>query len=319
MVNNNWKNKNVFITGATGFLGSHLTRYLYDLGANIVVLVRDWIPESSLIKCHLMPKINQVKGCVEDYFLLERILNEYEVNTVYHLAAQTIVGIANNNPMSTFETNIKGTWNILEAARRNKVEKIIVSSSDKAYGEHDKLPYEESFSLVGNHPYDVSKSCVDLLCRSYFVTYGFPVCTTRHGNIYGEGDLNFNRIIPGTIRSVLNNERPVIRSDGLYTRDYLYVVDAAMAYVLLAEKMDGLFGEAFNFSLETPINVIDLVNMILELMETNLKPIVLNDVTNEIRHQYLSSQKAKKLLGWKPMYSLREGLKRTIDYYRSLI
>lgn len=307
---------NIFITGATGFLGSWLTKYLYKSN-NIVALIRDWIPKSDLIG--IIDKINTIRGNVEDYFLIERILNEYEIDLVYHLAAQTIVGIANNNPMSTFETNIKGTWNILEACRRNKTKKVIVASSDKAYGDQVKLPYNENFPLIGRHPYDVSKSCADLLCRTYYETYDLPVCVTRCGNFYGGGDLNFNRIIPGTITSILNNKIPVIRSDGNSVRDYFYIEDAVAAYVLLAELMDvNIHGEAFNFSNEIQITVLELVNLIIKLMGSDLKPIILNEATNEIKHQYLSAKKARETLGWTPKFTLEEGLMKTIKYYEQI-
>lgn len=320
MNKNYWKNKNVFITGATGFLGSWLTKYLLEENSNITALVRDWVPKSKLISDDSINKINIVRGNIEDYLLLERILNEYEIDTVFHLAAQTIVGIANNNPLSTFESNIKGTWNILEACRINKrIKKIIVASSDKAYGDQIELPYDENFSLIGRHPYDVSKSCADLICRSYYETYEFPVCVTRCGNFYGGGDLNFNRIIPGTIRSILNNDPPVIRSDGSFIRDYFYIEDAVLAYLVLAEKMDdkSLHGEAFNFSNEIQITVLDLVNKIIDLMDSNLKPIILNEANNEIKHQYLSAKKAREILGWKPKFNLETGLKKTIDFYKN--
>ncbi|MCL4416106.1 MAG: GDP-mannose 4,6-dehydratase [Actinobacteria bacterium] len=318
MLKNYWKNKNVFITGATGFLGSWLTKYLLEENSNITILARDWVPYSKLYTDNLNKKINIIKGEIENYFLLERILNEYEVDIVFHLAAQTIVSIANNNPISTFETNIKGTWNVLEACRRNKrIKKIIAASSDKAYGDQKILPYNEYTSLTGRHPYDVSKSCADLICKSYNETYDLPVCVTRCGNFYGGGDLNFNRIIPGTIRSVLNNDPPIIRSDGSYIRDYFYIEDAVLAYLLLAEKMDdkSFHGEAFNFSNEIQITVLDLVNKIIKLMGSNLKPVILNEATNEIKHQYLSAKKAKDLLGWKSEYDLNVGLQKTISYY----
>ena len=318
MLKNYWKNKNIFITGATGFLGSWLTKYLLERNSNITALVRDWVPKSKLISDDSVNKINIVRGNIEDYLLLERIINEYEINTVFHIAAQTIVGIANTNPLSTFESNIKGTWNILEACRKApKVKKVIVASSDKAYGDQEILPYSESTPLLGRHPYDVSKSCTDLICRSYYETYGLPVCVTRCGNFYGGGDLNFNRIIPGTIRSILNNDLPVIRSDGSFIRDYFYIEDAVLAYLLLAEKMDdkSLHGEAFNFSNEIQITVLDLVNNIINLMNSNLKPVILNEATNEIKHQYLSAKKAKDLLGWKSEYDLNIGLQKTISYY----
>lgn len=322
MIKNYWHNRNVFVTGATGFLGSWLTKYLLEKKSNITALVRDWVPKSKLIYDDSISRINIVRGNIEDYFILERILNEYEVDTVFHLAAQTIVGIANNNPISTFETNIKGTWNILEACRRNrKIKKILVASSDKAYGDQSKLPYDEKFPLFGRHPYDVSKSCADLICRAYFETYKIPVCITRCGNFYGGGDLNFNRIIPGTIRSILNSEPPVIRSDGSFIRDYFYIEDAVIAYLLLAEKMDNnsIHGEAFNFSNEIQITVLDLVNRIIKLMDSSLKPVILNEATNEIKHQYLSAKKARGMLGWKPIYTLEGGLERTIRWYRKFL
>jgi len=214
-----WKERNVFLTGCTGLLGSHLTQMLVDQRANVVGLVRDMVPKSNLIQSGVYDRINIVRGCVEDFFTIERALNEYEIDTVFHLAAQTIVGIANRNPLSTFESNIKGTWRVLEACRRVPiVNRIVVASSDKAYGEQEELPYEETSPLQGSHPYDVSKSCADLIAYAYYKTYKLPVCITRCGNFYGPGDLNFNRIVPGTMRSVLNNESPVIRSDGTFIR-----------------------------------------------------------------------------------------------------
>jgi CDP-glucose 4,6-dehydratase len=318
MNNNYWKNKNIFITGATGFLGSWLTKYLLEKDANITALVRDWVPKSKLVSDNSINKINVIRGNIEDYLLLERTINEYEIDTVFHIAAQTIVGIANSNPLSTFESNIKGTWNILEACRKaTHVKKIIVASSDKAYGNQEILPYSEDTPLIGRHPYYVSKSCTDLVCRSYYETYGLPVCVTRCGNFYGGGDLNFNRIIPGTIRAIFNNEPPIIRSDGSFIRDYFYIEEAVLAYLLLAEKMDdkSILGEAFNFSNEIQITVLDLVNKIIDLMESNLKPMILNNVTNEIKHQYLSAKKAKDLLGWRSKFDLDAGLKKTINYY----
>jgi len=316
---NYWLNKNVFVTGTTGLLGSWLTRELLERGANVVGLIRDWVPMSNLILQDSINKIITVRGEIEDYFLLERVLNEYEIDTVFHLSAQTIVSIANRNPISTFETNIKGTWNLLEACRRNPtVERIVVASSDKAYGEQKVLPYTEDAPLRGSHPYDVSKSCADLIAFTYYNTYKLPVCITRCGNFFGGGDLNFNRLVPGTIRSVISGERPVIRSDGSFTRDYFYIKEAVNAYLHLAEWMDKLpiHGEAFNFSNEEQIPVLDLVKKILTLMESNLEPIIQNTAKNEIRHQYLSARKAREMLGWKPVYSLENGLKETIEWYK---
>lgn len=320
MNNTYWKNKNVFVTGCTGLLGSWLVKDLIEKGANVTGLIRDWIPKSNLILQDSINNINTVRGDIDDYFLMERILNEYEIDTVFHLAAQTIVSIANRNPISTFETNIKGTWNILEACRRNPtVKQVIVASSDKAYGEHEILPYTEAAPLKGSHPYDVSKSCADLLAFTYHNTYGLPVCVTRCGNFYGGGDLNFNRIVPGTIRSILHSEHPIIRSDGTFIRDYIFIRDAVNAYLFLAEKMDELdiHGEAFNFSNEIQLTVLELTNEILRIMgRTDLEPVVLNDVKGEIKHQYLSATKAKNILRWNSTYTVEEGLKETIDWYK---
>lgn len=304
-------------------LGGWLVRLLLDAGADLVCLVRDWIPQSLLIQDRLIDQVKVVRGDVEDQGLLERILGEYEVYTVFHLAAQTIVGIANRNPVSTFETNVAGTWNLLEACRRSPaVKQIVMASSDKAYGDHENLPYDEDTPLNGQHPYDVSKSCADLIARSYAVTFGLPVSTTRCGNFYGGGDLNWNRIVPGTIRSVLRNQRPVIRSDGKYIRDYFYVEDGAAAYVLLAEKlaaMPELRGQAFNFSNEIQVSVLDLVQQILKLMQSDLRPDVLSQTDNEIRHQYLSAAKARRVLDWHPVFTFEEGLQRTINWYRDFL
>ncbi len=228
----------MLVTGATGLLGGWLTQRLLDHEADVVCLVRDWVPQCELVRARLIDKVKVVRGDVRDRAVLERTLAEYEIRTVFHLAAQTIVGIANENPISTFESNIQGTWNLLEACRRSpKVSAIVVASSDKAYGEQQSLPYTEECPLQGRHPYDVSKSCADLIAQAYAVTYGLPVAVSRCGNFYGGGDLNWNRIVPGTIRSVLRGHRPVIRSDGHFVRDYLYVEDGAAAYMLLAEHL----------------------------------------------------------------------------------
>lgn len=316
---NFWRDRPVFVTGCTGLLGSWLTADLVEQGANVVGLVRDTVPRTNFLKLGLENRITLVRGEVEDYFLLERILNEYEIEAVFHLAAQTIVTIANRNPVSTFETNIKGTWNLLEACRRSPtVKRIVVASSDKAYGDQDTLPYREDAPLQGAHPYDVSKSAADLLATSYWQTYRLPVCVTRCGNLFGGGDLNFNRIVPGTIRSALRNEPPIIRSDGTLKRDYFYVRDAAEAYLQLAEQMDTLrcHGEAFNFSLERPMTVWEITEAVLAQMnKADLKPKILNEASGEILNQFLSAEKARRVLGWKPRYSLAEGLKETIQWY----
>jgi len=317
-----WKMRNVFVTGCTGFLGYWLTEYLLNEGANVVGLVRDFVHQSSFYRFRLNEKITVVRGQIEDYFLLERVLNEYEIDTVFHLAAQTIVDIATRNPLSTFETNTKGTWNLLEASRRNQplVKRVVVASSDKAYGTQEKLPYTEDSPLKGTHPYDVSKTCADLIAYTFFNTYQLPVCITRCGNFYGGGDLNFNRLVPGTIRSVLHNQPLIIRSDGTPKRDYIYIKDAVHGYVTLAENIERLklSGEAFNFSSENQCNVMDMTRRILELMGKKDYPVkILNQAKGEIKDQYLSIEKAKKILNWKPIYSLEDGLRETIEWYRS--
>lgn len=317
-----WKNKNVFVTGITGFLGSHLAKELVRLGANVVGLVRDSIPQSFIYEGNEINNIKIVSGKLEDLALLERVLGEYEIDTVFHVAAQAIVGVANRNPISTFEANIQGTWNLLEACRKSPlVKRIIVASSDKAYGDQEKLPYDETMPLHGQHPYDVSKSCTDLIAQTYFKSYGLPVCITRCGNLYGSGDLNFNRIIPQTIRSILNGEKPVIRSDGTLIRDYFYVEDAVNAYILLAEKIEELniAGEAFNFSNEVQYTVKDIVDEILKAMNSNLEATILNQASNEITHQYLSAKKAREILGWRPLNTIPEGLSKTIEWYKNFL
>lgn len=320
---NFWKDKNVFVTGCTGLLGAWLIKELCRRKANVIGLIRDWVPKSNLLANGSYERITVIRGDVEDYMLLKRILNEYEIEVVFHLAAQTIVEIARKDPLGTFESNIKGTWCLLEACRQSPLVKgIVVASSDKAYGSYDGSAYKEEMPLNGRHPYDVSKSCADLLSQSYFKTYGLPVCITRCGNFIGGGDLNFNRIVPGTIRSVFNGERPIIRSDGSYVRDYIYVLDAVDAYILLAEKMlaNNFLGEAFNFGYEEKIKVLELVEKILELMErSDLKPVVLNEVKSEIKTQILSAEKARRLLNWKPGYSLESALRETIKWYREFL
>ncbi|NMC86619.1 MAG: NAD-dependent epimerase/dehydratase family protein [Anaerolineaceae bacterium] len=314
-----WLDRPTFVTGGTGLVGGWLVKRLVESGADVVCLVRDWVPQSELVQSGLFAKVKVVRGDVRDQALMERILGEYEIDTVLHLAAQTIVTIANRNPVTTFESNIGGTWALLDACRRSpKVKQIVLASSDKAYGDQTQLPYDEETPLQGQHPYDVSKSCADLIAHSYAVSFGLPVAITRCGNFYGGGDLNWNRIIPGTIRSVLRGQQPIIRSDGLFIRDYFYVEDGAAAYMLLAEKLaenPDLRGEAFNFSNELQVTVIDLVKKILEKMSSSLSPVVLNETSNEIRHQYLSAKKAHEVLGWRPMFSLDQGLERTLDWY----
>lgn len=315
-----WLDRPTFVTGGTGLVGSWLVRWLVASGADVVCLVRDWVPQSELVRTGILDHIKVVRGDIRDREILERLLGEYEIDTVIHLAAQTIVTIANRNPISTFESNITGTWNLLEACRRSpKVKQIVVASSDKAYGDQEELPYREDTPLQGQHPYDVSKSCADLIAHMYAVSYDLPVAITRCGNFYGGGDLNWNRIIPGTIRSILRGQNPIIRSSGKYVRDYFYVEDGAAAYMHLAEhlaKNPNLKGEAFNFSNELQMTVSQIVEKILSLMGSNLQADIHNEVSNEILHQYLSAEKARTQLGWKPLFDLEQGLKKTVDWYK---
>jgi len=315
-----WRDRPVFVTGATGLLGSWLVKHLIAAGADVVCLVRDWVPQSELVLANVLDRVRIVRGDVREQEVMERALGEYEVQTVFHLAAQTTVGVANRNPVSTLDTNIRGTWALLEACRRSPtVEQIVIASSDKAYGDQDVLPYKEDAPVLGRHPYDVSKSCADLIAQMYAKSYKLPVCVTRCGNFYGGGDLNWNRIVPGTIRSVLRGERPVIRSDGHSVRDYLYVEDGVRAYAMLAEQLaahPALAGEVFNFSYEHRITVLELVACILDVMESGVRPDIRNEATNEIRHQYLDSTKAKTVLGWSAAFTFDESLKATVDWYR---
>ena len=314
-----WEGRKVLITGCTGFLGWWLTTELVRQKAEVVGLVRDWTPQAPFFAQGMDKKITLVRGQIEDYETVERAINEYEIDTVFHLAAQAIVGAANRNPLSTFETNIKGTWILMEACRQNKlVSRVVVASSDKAYGNHKTLPYDESFALQGSHPYDVSKSCTDLISLTYHNTYGTPVCVTRCGNIFGPGDMNFNRIIPGTMLCIMKNQNPVIRSDGSPMRDYVYVQDIARAYMMLAEHMDdpSIHGKAFNFGTGEPVSVLELTQKILKVVgREDLKPNVQNNAHGEILHQYLSSTMAREVLGWEPATSLSDRLQETYNWY----
>jgi CDP-glucose 4,6-dehydratase len=314
-----WRDRPVFVTGATGLVGGWLVRRLLAERADVVCLVRDWVPQSELVASRLVERVRVTRGDIRDQDTIERILGEYEIDTVFHLAAQTTVAVANRNPVSTLDVNIRGTCVVLEACRRSPaVRQIVLASSDKAYGEQPVLPYTEAAPLQGRHPYDASKSCADLLAQMYANTYQLPVVITRCGNFYGGGDLNWNRIVPGTIRSVVRGQRPVIRSDGLYVRDYFYVEDGAAAYMLLAEQLANrpeLRGEAFNFSNGEKTTVLDVTKLILTLMHSTLQPDVRNEASHEIREQYLDATKARTMLSWSPSFSIETGLKMTLAWY----
>lgn len=317
-----WKNRTAFVTGATGFVGAHIVRFLVERGARVVCLQRDAVRANSLDVFDLRRQVTVIQGAVEDYELMARILNEYETDAVFHLAAQALVGAANRSPLSTFESNIRGTYCLLEACRVSEtVKRIVVASSDKAYGSHKTLPYEEDYPLQGLFPYDVSKSCTDLIAQTFAHSYDLPVAITRSANIYGPGDMNLSRIIPGTIMSVLQNERPIIRSDGTPVRDFIYADDIAEAYLLLAENIAEAKGEAFNFGSGEPVQMLELVTKIVRLMgkETELAPVVMlkTKIEREIDAQYLASEKIFKKFGWKPATDLETGLTKTIDWYRN--
>lgn len=314
-----WTERKVFVTGGTGLMGGWLVKQLLEDGAHVTLLVRDETPKSMIVREGIIDQCSIVRGSLADSSTLRRALLEHESDTVFHLAAQAIVGVAKLDPVGTLEANVQGTWNLLEAARNSRVEQIVVASSDKAYGSAEKLPYDESFPMQGIYPYDCSKSCADLITAMYAETYRLPVCVVRCANLYGGGDLNFNRVIPGAIQAALRGERFVIRSDGHFIRDFLYVKDAAMGYMLVAENLAAnreLIGEAFNLSLELRLDVIQLVELVnSQLGRQDLEPVILNQASAEIREQYMISEKSRRVLGWKPVYSLEEGLVETIDWY----
>jgi CDP-glucose 4,6-dehydratase len=312
----------VFVTGATGIVGSWLVRRLLERGAYVVALVRDADPQSELFRSGTASRVSVVTGALEDYSVLERAINEHETDWVLHLGAQTIVGTALRSPLPTFEANIRGTYNLLEACRRmgGLVRSVVIASSDKAYGDSDVLPYTEDMPPLGRHPYDVSKSCTDLLSHTYAHTYDLPVAVARCGNIYGGGDLNWSRIVPGTIRSAVRAERPILRSDGTFIRDYIFVDDVVDAYLVLAAAVESgeARGRAYNFSTESKVTALEMMRAVLRSMGSEyLEPVVLGTATGEIKHQYLDSSRAKAELSWTARYTLEEGLARTVDWYRS--
>ncbi len=319
-----WKDRRVFVTGATGMIGAWLVKDLLAQGAHVVALVLDADPQSELYRSGDVGRISVVNGNIEDFSTLERAINAHEADTVFHLGAQAIVGVAHRAPLPTFETNVRGTWNLLEACRlhRDLVERVVIASSDKAYGAQPRLPYTEDMPVAGMHPYEVSKSAADLIARTYYHTYGLPVAIARCGNVFGGGDLNWSRIVPGTIRSFLRGERPVVRSDGSYVRDYFYVKDASRAYLRLGERLGDpqVVGEAFNFSNESPMSVLDLVAVIQKLMDaSHLEPDVRDVAEGEIHSQYLSAARAREQLGWAPEFDLEAGLRETIAWYRAFL
>ncbi len=321
--NGSWEGWKVFVTGCNGFLGSWVCRFLLESGAEVIGLIRDEMPHSMLNQSGDIGRIGVVRGCLEDYALMERAFNEFEIDACFHLAAQAIVGTASRLPFSTFESNLRGTYNVLEAARRyGKVRRLVVAASDKVYGTKEELPYTEEDALMGRHPYDVSKVCTDLLAQSYAHQYKLPIGIARSGNFYGPGDLNFSRIVPGTIRSLIRNENPIIRSDGTYVRDYFYIEDAAEAFIALGAALDRkqIQGEAFNFGTETPTTVREVVDQLIQISgKSGLPPDIRNEVTDEIHAQHLSCDKARRLLNWQSQTALGEGLRKAYRWYEKLL
>lgn len=317
-----WKNKKVLVTGFAGFLGSNLTKRLIDLGAFVIGLDIKPRPKQSVLTKADYQKITVIRGSVANYRLVKKILQKYKIEYVFHLAAEALVENCYQNPLKAFNSNIAGTWVMLEACRQwPEIKAIVCASSDKAYGQHKKLPYTEKSPLLGDHPYDVSKSCADLLAAAYFNTFNLPVGVTRSGNIFGPGDFNFSRVIPDTIRCALTNKTFIIRSNGKFVRDYVYVDDIVNGYLMLAEQLQrkNLAGEAFNFSAENPLTVLELVKKIYAVLGKKPKYKILNQAQYEIKHQFLSSAKAQKILGWQPKYNLEKALKKTIAWYQNYL
>lgn len=319
-----WRDRSVLVTGATGMVGSWLVKELLAGGAHVVALVRDADPQSELYRSGDVNKVSVVNGSLEDFWTVERAVNENDVDTVFHLGAQALVAVAHRSPLATLESNVRGTYHVLEACRLHqaRVRRVVVASSDKAYGLNAPLPYTEDLPLAGKHPYEVSKTAADLVAQAYHHTYGVPVAIARCGNIYGGGDLNWSRIVPGTTRSFLNRARPILRSDGTYVRDYLYVKDAARAYVRLADGLDdaGIAGEAFNFSTEQPMTVLQVVRAIQRLTDAlDIEPDILASTEGEIHSQSLSAAKARTMLAWKSEFDFEVGLRETIAWYRAFL
>ena len=319
-----WSGRRVLVTGATGMVGSWLVKELLARDAIVVALVLDLDPQSEVVRSGDLDRCAVVDGRLEDVSTVERAVTVHDVDTVFHLGAQTLVGVAHRAPFETWESNVRGTYTLLETCRRHAdlVERVIVASSDKAYGASESLPYAETLPLDPSFPYEVSKACADLIARSYHRTYGLPVAVARCGNVYGGGDLNWSRIVPGTVRSLLRDERPVLRSDGTFVRDYLYVRDTATAYLDLADGLgrEGVAGEAFNFSDESPLTVLQIVEAIAQIMGCDgIEPVVLNEAAGEIHDQILSAQKARSRLGWAPRHTFETGLSETVEWYRNFL
>ena len=287
----------------------------------MVALRRDREPDSRFVTDGLEARCVVVVADLTDYESLLRILNEHEVQTVFHLAAQAIVRTANRGPLATWDSNVRGTYTLLEACRMGggQIERIVVASSDKAYGHHDELPYREDFALRARNPYDVSKACADMIARSYAATYELPLAVTRLANVYGPGDLNWSRLIPDTARALARGERPVIRSDGTPERDYLYVEDAVDAYLAVAASLDrpDLRGRAWNAGCAAPVSVREVVQRLIAVSGRHVEPEITGEGTprGEIDRQFLDSTPIREELRWKPQFDLDRGLPITWEWY----
>lgn len=313
-----WNERPVLVTGGGGYIGGWLVKGLLDRGARVVCLLRDGVPHDSLVLHGIAERVYVVRGDVCDLSVVERAINEYDVDAVFHLAAQSQVGTANRSPLSTFESNIRGSWVVLEAARTSStVTRMAIASSDKAYGSADKLPYDEDFPLNGRYPYDASKSCTDIIAQTYAHTYETPVAITRCANVYGGGDLNFKRIVPDTIRHLIAGSAPIIRSDGTFLRDYLFVEDAVAAYLRLAERASDpdIRGQAYNFGTGKPVSVLDVVNTLIAIHGKQIEPVILDQAKAEIHSQYLDCTRAKTVLDWTATHDLEAGLRKSYEWY----
>lgn len=317
-----WRNTRVLVTGASGFIGGNLSQELLSRGAQVITIERDQRPTNTLRLLGILDRVSVVQGDICDSPLVARVLNEYSATHCFHLAAQAIVGVASSGPMSTFETNIRGTYAVLDACRTAAALRgVVVASSDKAYGVHEKLPYTEDAPLLGLYPYDASKACTDILARSYCISFGLRCAVTRNANIYGPGDMNFSRLVPDAIRSALRGVALDIRSDGKMERDYMFVDDGVRGYLMLAEALerDDVAGEAVNFGTQQPVSVLTVTKAVAAIAGEAPEPRVLGIAKNEIPRQYLDVSKAARLLGWKAEHTLEQGLAKTIPWYRELL
>ncbi len=307
------------VTGARGFAASWLAKALLEAGAEVTSLDREAAAPTGLDLKEIAGDVNDVVGDLRDYDSVLGLLRENSIDSIFHLAAQAIVGDANTSPVPTFETNIEGTWVLLEAARQSGVELVVVASSDKAYGPHEQLPYTEDAALQPVYPYDVSKAATDLIARSFWHTFELPVAVTRFANLYGGGDRNFSRLIPETVTAVLDGRSPIIRSDGSPERDFLYVEDAAQAYLAVADALRNgrARGEAYNAGWGRPHPVREVIDLICELGPGEVEPDYqgIGNPSGEIDRQYLDSTKIREQIGWRPQVELRQGLERTLEWY----